>query len=61
MGRGTGTRGTTGDRMEEVSPYGASYFARGGKVTKTPPGAAHAQLRCANPPPPDPEYEGRPT
>ena len=39
-----------------VSPCGVTYFARGGKVGKAPPGAAHGHLQCPIPPPPDPPF-----
>ncbi len=39
-----------------VSPCGATYFARVGKVGKAPPGAAHGHLQCPIPPPPGPPF-----
>ena len=40
--------------MWMVSPCGATYFARVGKVDKAPPGAAHGHLQCPIPPRPGP-------
>ena len=42
--------------MEMVSPCGATYFARVGKVGKAPPGAAHGHLQCPIPPRPGPPF-----
>ena len=43
-----------------VSPCGASYFAHGGKVTKTPPGTAQDERSALKFAFPRPLYEGYP-
>ena len=42
--------------VEMVSPCGATYFARGGKVGKASPGAAHGHLTMPYPASPGPPF-----
>ena len=42
----------------EVSPFGATSFALGGKGGKTPPGVSRGRLSAPAGPPPDPRLRG---
>ena len=51
-----GWENVTGSR--NISPCGATYFARDGKVSKAPPGAATHDSIVLSAPPPDPQFAG---